>query len=145
MTKKEKMEYAYLLFSKENNTLKQIAEKVGVSVNTVSRWKKAEKWEELRKTLLTSRLEQLRRLYMQLDELNTHIMGKEEGKRFANKAEADTLTQLTRSIQNLEKEMTAAEVINIFIPFIQYVSKIDGEKAKLIVELQDSYIKSIMR
>lgn len=87
----------------------------------------------------------MRRLYMQLKELNDHIMTKSEGQRFANKAEADTLTQITRSIQNLEKDMSAAEVINVFSDFIKYVAKLDIEAAKTIVEFQDSYIKSMIK
>lgn len=146
MTSKGKQEYAYLLYSKANGmSLNEIAEKVGVHVNTISRWKAKHKWDELRETLLTTRQEQLRRLYMQLKELNDHIMEKETGKRFANKAEADSMIQITRSIANLEKDMTAATVIDVFIKFIEYASKIDSEVAKKILEIQDLYIKTLIK
>jgi DNA-binding XRE family transcriptional regulator len=146
MTSKEKQEYAFLLYTKHDAlTQEEIAEKVGVHKNTISRWKDKGAWDQVRETLLTTRHEQLRRLYMQLKELNDHIMGKEEGQRFANKSEADSLTQITRSIKNLEQDMSVGTVIDVFIPFLEFVSKMDGELAKRIVEMQDSYIKNMMR
>lgn len=146
MTAKEKQEYAYLLYSKGDGlTLKQIAEKVNSGVNTISRWKKKYKWDELRKSMLVTRGEQIRRLYDQLDALTQHIANKPEGSQYANKGEADSLTQITRSINNLEKEMTSADVINVFIPFITYVAKVDGEKAKEFIEFQDNYIKTLIK
>ena len=146
MTKKEQREYAYLLYSKNDGlTLADIADRVGVHANTITKWKAADGWDELRETLLTTRHEQLRRLYMQLKELNDHIMAKPEGQRFANKSEADALTQITKSIANLEKDISLGVVIDVMVPFIEFIAKIDGHKAKEIVELQDAYIKSISR
>lgn len=146
MTSKEKQEYAYLLYSKEAGlSLADIAERVGVHVNTIGRWKEKFNWEALRKSQLVTRGEQIRRLYDQLDNLTRHIDEKPEGQRYANKSEADTLTQLTRSIANLERDITAADVVDVFIPFISFVAKVDSEKAKIIVELQDKYIKSLIQ
>lgn len=134
-----------MLYSKSANiTLTEIAQKVGVHVNTVGRWKVKFKWDEYSESMLTTRAEQLRRLYMQLKELNDHIFDKPEGQRFANKAEADTLIQITRSIGNLEKDMTAADVINVMIPFVQFVAKTDSNKAKEFIEYQDRYIKQML-
>lgn len=145
MTSKEKQEYAYLLYAKsESISLDEIARRCEVHVNTVSRWKKKNDWDKLRQSMLVTKSEQIKRLYLQLTELNDHIMGKPEGERFANKAEADTLTQITRSIGNLERELTAANVIDVFIPFIQYVAKIDNKQAKLFLKFQDSYIKTLI-
>lgn len=145
MTSKEKQEYAYLLYTKnEGISLQEIAKRVGVHPNTITRWRQNNQWDQVAETLLTTRHEQLRRLYMQLKELNDHIMDKEEGKRFANKGEADAMTQITRSIANLQKEISADTIIDVFIPFIQFVSKADQELAQRIVEWQDSYIKHVM-
>lgn len=146
MTSKEKQEYAFLLFSRnEGLTLEQIAQKCEVHPNTITRWRKKNKWDETRETLLTTRQEQLRRLYMQLKELNDHIMEKPEGSRFANKSEADAMTQITRSISNLEKENSIGTVIDVFMPFLRFAAKVDGDLAKDIVELQDLYIKSLLK
>jgi transposase-like protein len=146
MTSKEKQEYAYLLYVKNDGlTQEEIARRVGVHPNTISRWKDKNKWDELRESLLTTRQEQLRRLYMQLSELNDHIMAKPEGERFANKSEADAMIQITRSIANLEKDISLGTIIDVFIPFLDFVSSINPAQAKQIVELQDSYIKSIMK
>ena len=144
MTSKEKQEYAYLLFTKnEGLTLEEIAKRVGVHPNTITRWKARDNWEEMSESLLTTRHEQLRRLYMQLKELNNHIMTKDEGLRFANKAEADSMIQITRSIESLQKDISIGTVIDVFVPFIEFVAKVNPEQSKSIIELQDSYIKRI--
>ncbi|WP_262908919.1 terminase gpP N-terminus-related DNA-binding protein [Leeuwenhoekiella parthenopeia] len=54
-------------------TDKEIAERVGVRPNTVGNWIKKYGWEKLRKSLLTTRQEQLIGFYDQLEALNNHI------------------------------------------------------------------------
>lgn len=46
LTTQQKKDYAGMLYLKENLTMQEIAEKVNVTRQTVSRWIKAEKWEE---------------------------------------------------------------------------------------------------
>ena len=46
LTIAQKKEYAGVLYLKDNLTQQEIAEKVGVSRQTLSKWIKAEKWEE---------------------------------------------------------------------------------------------------
>ncbi|MEO0625559.1 MAG: helix-turn-helix domain-containing protein, partial [Bacteroidota bacterium] len=128
MTSKQKREYALLLYTKNDGyTMRDIADKCGVHPNTITRWRKDDDWDKIAETLLTTRHEQLRRLYMQLKELNDVIMGREGGKRYPTKAEADTMTQITRSIANLEKEISAGVIVDVFVKFLEYSAKIDGD------------------
>lgn len=143
MTNPEKRELALLLYTKNQGLkLQDIAAKVRVHVNTITRWKKEDDWDGIASALLTTRHEQLRRLYMQLKRLNDHIEARDAGFNFPTKAEADTLTQITRSIENLERQMSVGTIIDVFVKFIDFVAKVDGKKAKEIVELQDLFVKA---
>ena len=46
LTNKQKRSLAQVLFCKENLTIQETAERVGVSRQTVGKWAKEDKWEE---------------------------------------------------------------------------------------------------
>lgn len=144
LTTKQKKDWAQLLFINERAmTQKAIAEKVGVSEKTLSKWVKAEKWDNLRKSLLVTKEQQLRRLYDQIDAITTEIA--ERDKKFANSKEADTITKLTSAIKNLEIETSLAEVFEIGKKFITWLQANDFEKSKEVVDLYDGFIKDQLK
>jgi len=145
MKKDAEREYAQLLYVKNQGiTLKEIAEKVGVHPNTITNWKNQDNWEGTAEVLLVTRHEQLRRLYNQLKQLNDTILNREQGKQYPTKSEADTMTQITRSIGRLEKDISVGVIIDVFVPFIEWRSKQDPARAKQIVDLQDKWIKTVL-
>ena len=141
----QKKEWAKLLFLKENLLQKEIALKVGVTEKTLSGWINKENWEQLRTSLIITKEEELRRIYMQIGELNTFIMNKEEGQRFANSKEADTLNKLAATARSLETDTSIAEIIEVAKQFIVFVRKEDNEKSKELTKLFDEFIKSKLR
>jgi len=124
---------------------KAIAEKVGVSEKTMSKWAKDENWERLRKSLLISKQEQLAMLYDQVDEINKSIRKKPEGERFANSKEADILSKLTASIEQLEEETNISDVVEVCKRTITFLQKHDFEKSKEVVDLCDAFIKDCLK
>ena len=83
-----------MLYLKEHLTQAEVAERVGVSKQTLCKWVKTEKWEELKTSVSLTREEQLANLYRQVAEINKAIAGREEGERFATSKEADTINKL---------------------------------------------------
>lgn len=57
----------------EGNTQKEIARRLGRTEKTIGKWKEEGKWDELRKSLLTTKDTQLTSFYNQLDRLNKEI------------------------------------------------------------------------
>lgn len=55
LTSQQKKEWAGMLYLKDNLTQQEIAEKVGVSRQTIARWAKEDKWEELKVGITMSR------------------------------------------------------------------------------------------
>ena len=145
MTIENKREYAFLIYQKHKDrgiTLKEIAERVGVHKNTITKWKKLDEWDEALQEDL-SFAKQLRVMKIQLNELNQFIMDKPEGLRFPNKAESDARRQLVKDIAELLQGEDLATIVNVFMPFIRFVAQSDKDTALKIVEYQDQYVKTL--
>ena len=61
---KQKKEWAKMLYLKEHLTQAEVAERVGVSKQTLCKWVKVEKWEELKTSVSLTREEQLSNIYL---------------------------------------------------------------------------------
>lgn len=142
---KQKKEWAKLLFLKEQMTQKEIAAKVNVAEKTLSKWIKAEDWNQLKASITITKEESLRRFYMQVNEINDLIASREPGSRFPSSKESDVLVKLTATIKNLETETSIADVIEVFKKFIHFLRPISLEKAQEFIEFQDMFIKSILK
>lgn len=138
----EKQELAKHYYVKERMLQKEVADKVGVRAATISKWVKDGRWDKLRQSMLTTRSEQLSILYQQLEELNSHIMGKAEGSRFADAKQADVLSKITTAIERLERESSLGDVVEVFMKFNDFVRKNAYESLQGIVELEDAFIKA---
>ena len=143
----QKKEMAKLLFTRENQSQKEIAERVGVAEKTVSRWVNANEgeWKRMRQSLIVTKEEQLRRIYEQIDEINTVISQREPGKRYANSKDADVLAKLTSSAKNLESEASISDVFSVMKKFLNWLRQIDFEKARELSNTIDAFIKDLLK
>lgn len=131
-----------MLYTKENLTQAEIAEKTGVSKVTMNKWINTEKWEHFKVSITITREEQLKNLYRQLQELNAAILKKPEGERYATSAEADTITKLANAIKKMETELSLSEIISSFGGFFNWLRTVEPGKVKEISPVMDAYIKS---
>ncbi len=147
LTNAQKKEYAKTLYLQGTMTQKEIADKVGVSKVTINKWVNdpSDNWEKLKQVLLITRESQLKRLYMQLDELNTNIMKRPDGEKFASSKEADTINKLTSAIQKLESEASIADIVSVGKRMFEWLRTIDAEKAKDLGNLFNDFIKDSCR
>ncbi len=144
LTNKQKKEWAKTLYLRENLTQQEIADRVGASRVSVSKWVRDGKWEEQRAGITLTREEQIRSLYRQVAAINKAIEERPEGERFATSAEADIIGKLSKSIKQMETEVGIADVISVMTRFIDFLRPIDIEKAKEATRLADAFIKSIL-
>lgn len=142
VSKVQQREHARLLYVGERITLKEVAERVGVTEKTIGKWCKDDGWDELRKSLLTTRQTQLSRWYSQLDAITSRI---EKRDNIPTTAEADIMSKVTSNIQRLEIELGIGEIIDTAKRVITYVQQIDLSDAKLIKGYFDEYINSRVR
>jgi DNA-binding XRE family transcriptional regulator len=145
LTNKQKRDWAQLLFTKETITQKEVAERVGVSAQTMNKWVREGKWEELKVSVTITKEEQLKNLYRQLAEMNKAIAEREGGKRFATASEADTISKLAVAIEKMESDIGLADIISTFRSFLTWIRGFDLEQAQQLTSLCDSFIKSRIR
>lgn len=145
LTLAQKREWAKLLYIRENLTQKEIAERVGVSEVTINKWIKKYKWDELKASITITKEEQLKNLYHQLAEINKAIANRKDGNRFASSSEADTITKLANAIQKMEGDIGVADIISVGERFINFLRKVDLEKAKETMFFYDSFIKDALK
>lgn len=141
--REQKKEYAKILFLQEKNiTIKDLAERVGVSANTLTEWIKSEKWEGLKRNILLTRQEQLVQMQDELAELNAFIQNQDEGFRFADFKTAQVRNQLIKNIKDLETKALLPEIINALTQFLDFVRTENLEDAQLLADYTDTFIKS---
>lgn len=142
LTKQQKKSWAQTLYLKENLTQQEIADRVGISRVTMSKWIRDGKWEEHKAGLTITREQQIANLYRQVAEINRAIENRPDGERFANAGEADVLSKLSSAIRKMETDAGIADIISVLTQFINFVRPADLEKAKEITRLADAFIKS---
>lgn len=141
LSTQQKKDYARTLYLKDNLTQQEIADKVGVSRQTIIRWAAAEKWEEMKVGLTLGREQQIANLQRQVTELNNLILSRPERQRFATCAEADTLGKLAAAIKKMETEVGITDLVNVGMRFIEWIRPIDLDKAKEVTILWDKFLK----
>lgn len=140
----QKKDYAKTLYLADLTiTQKEVAKRADVAEKTVSNWVNKEGWENLRTSLLTTRETQLSHLYNQLRFLNEAIANREN--KYAAPKEADVLAKLTASINKLEQDLSISEIVNVFKKLLDWLRKVDLEKAKEMSALLDAFIKDQIR
>lgn len=143
LLKKQEKEFAKSLYITGGITQKEIASRVNVTEKTLASWIKKEKWDSLKKSLLTTKQTQLAFLYDQLDFLNTEISERDHA--VAQGKEADTIIKLTAAINRLETETSIGDTVEVARNFIEFVRPQDLELAKTITNLFDVFITAKMK
>jgi hypothetical protein len=77
--------------------------------------------------------------------LNDHIRSKATGKRFADSKEADTISKITKSIEQLEEETNLTDVFEVGKRYITFLQEYDHAAAKASVEYYDAFIKHCLK
>jgi len=139
VSKQQQKDYAKLLYTTGDWTQKEIAAKVGVSENTISTWARDGMWQYLTKSLITSKSDQIRRLYEIANSVTTKIESTEGG--YGDTKLADMMIKYTAAIGNLETDTSAGQMFETGMLFIRFVSKENFELAKEITNYFDAFIQ----
>lgn len=141
----DKWELARMLYTNNRLTQKEVALRVGVTEKTLGKWITEGYWEDLQKSLLTTKDEQLRSFYTQLSALNKAISEREEGNRYATSKEADAMCKITAAIANLETETNVGEIMQVSKLLINHIQSEDMKLSKVVARYCDTLIKDRLK
>lgn len=144
LTNQQKKDWAKLLYTKEQLTQKEIAERVGVSAVTINKWVKDGKWDDLKVSLTITKEEQLKNLYRLLANLNEEIASR-DGNNYPTSAESDTIAKLSNSIKSLEVDTGLSDILAAFKDFLSWLRRTDLAEAQRIVPLFDDFVKTKLK
>ncbi len=144
MANKETKELARLYFMR-GETQKSIANKVGVTEKTVSRWVDKEGWAEKRAAENITRPELVNKLLITINKLIEQVNESDDPVLISGLG--DKLSKLSTTIEKLDKKANVVDAIEVFMAFgkwMQYRSSFDSEITpellKAINKYQDLYI-----
>lgn len=127
----------------------EIAEKVGFSRVTISKWCVADGWKEARAAKSVTRPELVNKLLLTIDALITQV--NESGDPTAMAGLGDKLAKLSSVIEKLDKKASVVDAIEVFMAFskwLEFRSQTDPEVTpglmKVINKYQDLYITEQM-
>ena len=140
-----KKDIAKDLYLKGGCTQEEIAAKVGTTRQTVSRWAREGKWEELRASFTISTENILAGMIRQVSEIQNQANARKEGVRSFTSKEADTVVKITSAIKKLQNDAGITDIVNVGIKFTNWLRGIDIEKAKEYNELWDLFIKDQLK
>ncbi|HMM16304.1 MAG TPA: DUF1804 family protein [Petrimonas sp.] len=143
--RERKKELAKHFYCNTNLSQKEIAEKVGISEPTLSKWTndKKENWDALKASFTITKQEQLSRTLNQIAAINKKIA--EEQKGIPTNADADILAKLAAVIERMEKETSITDVVSVSIKFLDWLRLVDTSKAKELSSLFDAFIKDLIK
>ena len=137
----DKKGIAKSLYLDGNYTQEEIADKVGITRQTVSRWVKAENWEEIKASVTITPAQIIAQWNRQIVEINKKINARPDGERFATTQEADALSKLAGSIKKLEADIGVPDCVSVAMRFLSWLRPLDIEAAKQFNNLFDAFIK----
>ncbi len=136
-------EIARMYFLEGRLQKKEIAEKLGVSVQTITNWAKNDHWDSMKKNLLTGKKQRLSELYDELAEFNRMIQEK-EGYKVASSAEADARRKLITDIKELEQRYNIAQTTQVAMDFCDFLKPLEPEMANKVVDYFNAFINELI-
>ena len=137
----DKKSIARSLFLDGNYTQEEIADKVGSTRQTVSRWIREGNWEEVKASVAITPARIISQWNRQIIEVNNAIAARDEGQRYATPAEADALAKLAGAINKLQNDIGVSDCVSVAMRFLTWLRPLDVEAAKQFNNLFDAFIK----
>lgn len=129
--------------------LTEIAEQLGVSRQSVSKWCSADGWKEARAAKNISRPELVNKLLLAIDNLIAQVNA--SGDPEAIGALADKLSKLSSTIEKLDKKANVIDAIEVFMAFNRWIQdqacydpEITPELIKAINKYQNKFLMEKM-
>ncbi len=135
----DKREFARVLYM-TGEQQKIIAEKVGVSEQTISRWVKEGEWDKRRAAQNITRPEIVNNLLKAISNLVENLNEETDPAKLSGAA--DKLAKLAATVEKLDKKANVVDAIEVFIAFgkwLEFRSSVDKELTPELIRLFNKY------
>lgn len=123
----------------------EIAQRVDVSRNTVSKWCTEGHWKEARAAKSVTRPELVNKLLLTIDQLIEQVRESEDPVLMASLG--DKLAKLSSVIEKLDKKANLVDAVEVFMAFSRWLemraktdTRVSPEFIKALNEFQDQYL-----
>jgi transcriptional regulator with XRE-family HTH domain len=141
----QKREYAKMLYLKGGLTQAEIAERSGLSRQTISTARKKEGWDILKAEMAMTDEEMIAQIRQQINEVKDEIDHRPAAERKYTPADLDGLRKLYKTLKELKGEATVADMVSFGEKFIAYCRPIDLDFTKRFTALYDAFIKDNLK
>jgi transcriptional regulator with XRE-family HTH domain len=151
MTKAELLQKKELarMYYMNGDSQKNIAEKVGVSPQTIGKWVEQDDWAKKRAAQNITRPELVNKLLLTINTLIEQVNDSDDPNLIAGLG--DKLSKLSTTIEKLDKKASVVDAIEVFVAFgkwLQYRATFDDEITpellKAVNKYQDLYISELI-
>ena len=132
-------EHARLLFM-QGEPQKVIAEKVGVSAQTITKWVNDGDWQAARSAANITRPEHVNKILKSIDVLVEDLVNEPSPEKTA--AAADKLVKFAATIERLDKKTSVVDIIEVFMAFskwLQYRMSFDPNVTPELIQTINKY------
>lgn len=132
-------EHARLLFM-QGEPQKVIAEKVGVSAQTITKWVNDGDWQAARSAANITRPELVNKILKSIDVLIEDLVNEPSPEKTA--AAADKLVKFAATIERLDKKTSVVDIIEVFMAFskwLQYRMSFDPNVTPELIQTINKY------
>lgn len=145
----EKKDYARILYM-QGEPQKLIAEKTGISAQTITRWVNDGGWQQQRAAQNITRPELVNKLLRTIDKMLDSVSETDDPS--AINGLGDKLAKFSATIEKLDKSTSIVDVIEVFMAFskrLQFLAQFDDsitpELLKTINKYHNQYIDYLMQ
>ena len=149
MVNSKSKEFARALYMQGENQ-KSIAERTGVSVQTINKWVNTEGWAEVRAAQNITRPELVNKLLRTIDKMLDEVTKSDDPS--AINGLADKLAKFSATIEKLDKHTSVVDVIDVFMAFskwLQFQSQFDDgitpDLVKTFNKYHNQYIQYLLQ
>ena len=149
MKYKQKQEKARLLYLNSDLNQKQIAENIGVTENTISKWIEKFGWKKLKVAMSITKDKIIATTYLQIAEIQQKAIDED---RTLSPSESDQILKLSKVVKDLSGSLGVVTVIGVLMNYGNYIQKrMSGDRSymsfddfKKMVSYHDDFVSFMM-
>lgn len=135
MKSAQKKQIAKELYMLGNHTQKELAQRVGVTENTMGKWCK--EWKPIKAAATATKNEVIQRID---EQINKVFEAAEKESRSLTSTDTDMLSKLSKIRESMNKEIGLSIIMQVFIEYNNFLMSHDSELCRQNNKYQDQFV-----